>query len=98
MNRAYTAWLEKQLAQTERRIDSSRLALGEDPRAPYRLQEALLLRRALEDARDYGRINEVYNGRCDQVMEMLSRELDRGQITAALYRSVERALRWEGRR
>lgn len=98
MNRAYTAWLGKRLAQTERRIDSSRLALSEDPRAPYRLQEALLLRRALEDARDYGRINEVYNGRCDQVMEMLSRELDRGQITAALYRSVERVLRWEGRK
>lgn len=53
---------------------------------------------ALEDAQDYGRIMMVYNGRCDQVMEMLSRELDRGQITAALYRSVERALRWEGRR
>lgn len=92
----YRIWLEKRMIKTARKAEKARASLEGDPRARYRLRDAMRLARALTDAQDYLRISEDFNERCAQAMEMLERERLRHQIPAALYQRVAQVLRGEG--
>lgn len=88
MNEQYIAWIDKRLQKINRRIDAHHRNLTADTQALYRLREAMMQRRALEDARDYARLDQVHQERIDRVRTILAKELHRRQISPAFYQQV----------
>lgn len=88
MDEAYSRWLDRQIDRMERRIEKSRQSLPQTPQALCRLRGAMMQRHALEDARDYARIAQLWQERTDRVRDILAGELRRQQISPWMYQQV----------
>lgn len=93
----YYLWLDDRIAKNEQEI--AKREQQED--TPALLRRALMMRRALGDARRYGSVAGRYRKIADEVRALLDRELQRGQLSPVLYSKVmecldrERSLRRE---